>query len=133
MKEQYYVALDIGSSSVKVVVGEKFHDGVNIIGTGQTFTDGVSKGMIRDFDLAKSGIIDTVKKAELLSNIEIDEVFLKVPITNSDIVFETETLRFTGRETEIDGELIEELLENIRLKEISSEKETSSSSGNSIG
>lgn len=123
MKEQYYVALDIGSSSVKVVVGEKFHDGVNIIGTGQTFTDGVSKGMIRDFDLAKSGIIDTVKKAELLSNIEIEEVFLKVPITNSDIVFETETLRFTGRETEIDGELIEELLENIRLKEISSEKE----------
>ncbi len=123
VKEQYYVALDIGSSSVKVVVGEKFHDGVNIIGTGQTFTDGVSKGMIRDFDLAKSGIIDTVKKAELLSNIEIDEVFLKVPITNSDIVFETETLRFTGRETEIDGELIEELLENIRLKEISSEKE----------
>lgn len=123
MKEQYYVALDIGSSSVKIVVGEKFHDGVNIIGTGQTFTDGVSKGMIRDFDLAKSGIIDTVKKAELIANIDIDEVFLKVPITNSNIIFETETLRFSGRDTEIDGELIEELLENIRFKEISEDQE----------
>lgn len=123
MKEQYYVALDIGSSSVKIVVGEKFHDGVNIIGTGQTFTDGVSKGMIRDFDLAKSGIIDTVKKAELIVNIDIDEVFLKVPITNSNIIFETETLRFSGRDTEIDGELIEELLENIRFKEISEDQE----------
>lgn len=123
MKEQYYVALDVGSSSVKIVIGEKFHDGVNIIGTGQTFTDGVSKGMIRDFDLAKSGIIDTVKKAELIANIDIDEVFLKVPITNSDVIFTTETLRFSGKDTEIDGELIEELLENIRFKEISTDQE----------
>ena len=82
MKEHYYVALDIGSSSVKTVVGEKFHDGVNIIGIGQTFTDGISKGMITDFELAKSAIKDTVKKASISSGVEIDEVFLKMPITD---------------------------------------------------
>ncbi len=67
MNEHYYVALDIGSSSVKVVVGEKFHNGVNVIGTGQTFTDGVSKGMINDFDQAKHAITDTIKKAKIAS------------------------------------------------------------------
>lgn len=35
MEEHYYVSVDIGSSSVKVIVGEKFHNGINVIGTGQ--------------------------------------------------------------------------------------------------
>lgn len=123
MKEHYYVALDIGSSSVKAIVGEKFHDGVNIIGTGQTFTDGVSKGMIRDYDLARSAIKDTIKKANISSGVEIDEVFLKMPITDSEIRFSEESLRFGGESTEINGEHIEELLESLRNREIANEKE----------
>ena len=51
MEEHYYVAIDIGSASVKVVVGEKFHNGINVIGTGQTFTDGIKRGVIDDFDV----------------------------------------------------------------------------------
>ncbi|HHI6190365.1 TPA: hypothetical protein ACP6RY_001259, partial [Staphylococcus aureus] len=27
MEEHYYVSIDIGSSSVKTIVGEKFHNG----------------------------------------------------------------------------------------------------------
>ena len=38
MEEHYYVSIDIGSSSVKTIVGEKFHNGINVIGTGQTYT-----------------------------------------------------------------------------------------------
>lgn len=123
MKEHYYVALDIGSSSVKAVVGEKFHDGVNIIGIGQTFTDGISKGMITDFDLAKSAIKDTVKKASISSGVEIDEVFLKMPITDSELKFGEEAVRFGGESTEIKGEHIESLLESLRQKELGSDLE----------
>lgn len=123
MKEHYYVALDIGSSSVKTVVGEKFHDGVNIIGIGQTFTDGISKGMITDFDLAKSAIKDTVKKASISSGVEIDEVFLKMPITDSEVKFGEEAIRFGGESTEINGEHIESLLESLRDKEMADDKE----------
>ncbi|CAM4218343.1 cell division protein FtsA [Lacicoccus alkaliphilus] len=123
MKEHYYVALDIGSSSIKAVVGEKFHDGVNIIGTGQTFTDGISKGMITDFELAKSAIKDTVKKASISSGVEIDEVFLKMPITDSEMKFGEEAIRFGGESTEIKGEHIESLLESIREKELGNDLE----------
>ena len=123
MKEHYYIALDIGSSSVKTVVGEKFHDGVNIIGIGQTFTDGISKGMITDFELAKSAIKDTVKKASISSGVEIDEVFLKMPITDSEIKFGEEAIRFGGESTEINGEHIESLLESLREKEMAGDKE----------
>ena len=31
MEEHYYVSIDIGSSSVKTIVGEKFHNGINVI------------------------------------------------------------------------------------------------------
>jgi cell division protein FtsA len=123
LKEHYYVALDIGSSSIKAVVGEKFHDGVNIIGTGQTFTDGISKGMITDFEPAKSAIKDTVKKASISSGVEIDEVFLKMPITDSEMKFSEEAIRFGGESTEIKGEHIENLLESIREKELGNDLE----------
>lgn len=123
MKEHYYVALDIGSTSVKAVVGEKFHDGVNVIGTGQTFTDGISKGMIKDFELARNAIKDTIKKAKISSGIEIDEVFLKMPITDTEFSTGEEELRFGGESTEINGEHIEELLETIREKEMYSDRE----------
>lgn len=123
MKEHYYVALDIGSSSVKVVVGEKFHNGVNVIGTGQTFTDGVSKGMINDFDQAKNAITDTIKKAKIASGIDIEEVFLKIPIADTHIHFVEDAIRFGGEETEINGEHIEELLENVRMRDIADQNE----------
>lgn len=123
MKEHYYVALDIGSTSIKVVVGEKFHDGVNVIGTGQTFTDGISKGMIKDFELARNAIKDTIKKAKISSGVEIDEVFLKMPITGTEFSTGEEELRFGGNSTEINGEHIEDLLETIREREVYSDKE----------
>ncbi|CAD2078194.1 cell division protein FtsA [Jeotgalicoccus coquinae] len=124
MKEHYYVALDIGSSSVKVVVGEKFHNGVNVIGTGQTFTDGVSKGMINDFDQAKNAITDTIKKAKIASGVDIDEVFVKIPIADTHIHFTEDAIRFGGEATEITGEHIEELLENVRMNDSAGQYET---------
>ena len=124
MKEHYYVALDIGSSSVKVVVGEKFHNGVNVIGTGQTFTDGVSKGMINDFDQAKNAITDTIKKAKIASGVDIEEVFVKIPIADTRIHFTEDAIRFGGEATEITGEHIEELLENVRMNDPADQRET---------
>ncbi|WP_020008728.1 cell division protein FtsA [Salinicoccus albus] len=123
MKEHYYVALDIGSTSVKAVVGEKFHDGVNVIGTGQTFTDGISKGMVKDFELARNAIKDTIKKAKIASGVDIDEVFLKMPITDTQFITGEEELRFGGVSTEINGTHIEDLLESLREKAMHGDRE----------
>lgn len=34
MEEYYYVSIDIGLLSVKIIVGEKFYNGINVIGIG---------------------------------------------------------------------------------------------------
>lgn len=86
MEEHYYVSIDIGSSSVKTIVGEKFHNGINVIGTGQTYTSGIKNGLIDDFDIARQAIKDTIKKASIASGVDIKEVFLKLPIIGTEVM-----------------------------------------------
>ncbi|MHD0397998.1 cell division protein FtsA [Staphylococcus simulans] len=115
MEEHYYVSVDIGSSSVKTIVGEKFHNGINVIGTGQTYTSGIKNGLIDDFDLAKQAVKDTIKKASIASGVDIKEVFLKLPIVATEVYDETNEIEFY-EDTEINGRHIETVLEGIRDK-----------------
>ncbi|TDM03940.1 cell division protein FtsA [Macrococcus carouselicus] len=116
MEEHYYVAIDIGSASVKVVVGEKFHNGINVIGTGQTFTDGIKRGVIDDFDVAKQAITEAVKKAQIAAGIDIKEVFVKMPVIHTEILDVDNAIQFKGESTEITGQHIEDVLDSIRGK-----------------
>lgn len=115
MEEHYYVSVDIGSSSVKTIVGEKFHNGINVIGTGQTYTSGIKNGLIDDFDLAKQAVKDTIKKASIASGVDIKEVFLKLPIVATEVFDETNEIEFY-EDTELNGTHIETVLEGIRDK-----------------
>ncbi|MCH4347156.1 cell division protein FtsA [Staphylococcus haemolyticus] len=115
MEEHYYVSIDIGSSSVKTIVGEKFHNGINVIGTGQTYTSGIKNGLIDDFDIAKQAVKDTIKKASIASGVDIKEVFLKLPIIGTEVYDEANEIDFY-EDTEIKGTHIEEVLEGIRQK-----------------
>lgn len=115
MEEHYYVSIDIGSSSVKTIVGEKFHNGINVIGTGQTYTSGIKNGLIDDFDIARQAIKDTIKKASIASGVDIKDVFLKLSIIGTEVYDESNEIEFY-EDTEIDGTHIESVLEGIRDK-----------------
>ncbi|MCG7338716.1 cell division protein FtsA [Staphylococcus sp. ACRSN] len=115
MEEHYYVSIDIGSSSVKTIVGEKFHNGINVIGTGQTYTSGIKNGQIDDFDIAKQAVKDTIKKASIASGVDIKEVFLKLPIVGTEVFDESNEIEFY-EDTELNGTHIEQVLEGIREK-----------------
>lgn len=115
MEEHYYVSIDIGSSSVKTIVGEKFHNGINVIGTGQTYTSGIKNGLIDDFDIAKQAVKDTIKKASIASGVDIKEAFLKLPIVGTEVFDEVNEIEFY-EDTELNGTHIESVLEGIREK-----------------
>ncbi|MDH9615354.1 cell division protein FtsA [Staphylococcus pettenkoferi] len=115
MEEHYYVSIDIGSSSIKTIVGEKFHNGINVIGTGQTYTSGIKNGLIDNFDIAQQAIKDTIKKASIASGVDIKEVFLKLPIIGTEVYDETNKIEFY-EDTELNGTHIEDALEGIRDK-----------------
>lgn len=49
-KTGMYVGLDIGTTSVKVVVAEYIEGQMNIIGVGNAKSDGLNRGIVVDID-----------------------------------------------------------------------------------
>src|SRR5690625_915159 len=66
------VSLDIGTASIKVIIGEVLNDSLNIIGVGTAKSNGMKKGAIVDIDRTVSSIKSAVEQAERMVGMEID-------------------------------------------------------------
>lgn len=73
-----YVSLDIGTSSVKVIIGEMVNDTLNIIGVGNVKSEGLRKGSIVDIDETVQSIKKAVEQAERMIGMEIHQVIVGV-------------------------------------------------------
>ncbi len=73
------VSLDIGTSSVKVIIGEMVNDSLNIIGVGNVKSEGLKKGSIVDIDETVHSIKKAVEQAERMVGISIDQVVVSIP------------------------------------------------------
>lgn len=76
-----YVGLDIGTTSIKVIVAETVKGQMNVIGVGSQRSEGVSRGVIVDIDKAVAVIRAAVAQAEDKANIKIDRVVAGIPPT----------------------------------------------------
>ncbi|MFS0823696.1 cell division protein FtsA [Bacillus sp. 1P02SD] len=76
------VSLDIGTSSVKVIIGEMVDDSLNIIGVGNVKSEGLKKGSIVDIDETVHSIKKAVEQAERMVGISINQVVVSVPAIN---------------------------------------------------
>ncbi|CAJ1228569.1 cell division protein FtsA [Lactiplantibacillus xiangfangensis] len=74
-----YVGLDIGTTSIKVIVAERVKGQMNVIGVGSERSNGLSRGVIVDIDKAASAIQSAVRQAEEKASIEIKKVIAGVP------------------------------------------------------
>ncbi|AKP66413.1 cell division protein FtsA [Companilactobacillus ginsenosidimutans] len=75
---EFFVGLDIGTNSIKVVVAEASDDKLSVVGVGSERSEGVSRGVIVDIDKAAGAIKRAVKKAETQANITIKEVIVGI-------------------------------------------------------
>jgi cell division protein FtsA len=74
-----YVSLDIGSSSVKVLIGEVDGGSLHVIGVGNVQSAGIRKGTIIDIDATVQSIRKAVEQAERMTGMQIREVILGIP------------------------------------------------------
>ncbi|MCM3087342.1 cell division protein FtsA [Bhargavaea ginsengi] len=74
-----YVSLDIGSSSVKVLIGEMTDRSLHVIGVGNVKSEGIRKGAIVDIDATVQSIRKAVEQAERMIGMSIREVVLGIP------------------------------------------------------
>lgn len=72
------VSLDIGTSKIKVIIGEVLNDSLNIIGVGTAESNGMKKGAIIDIDQTVQSIRSAVEQAERMVGMQIDSVVVGV-------------------------------------------------------
>lgn len=73
-----YVSLDIGTSSVKVIIGEMVNDSLNIIGVGNVRSEGLRKGSIVDIDETVHSIKQAIEQAERMIGMDISQVVVGI-------------------------------------------------------
>lgn len=75
---EYFVSLDIGTSSIKVIIAEMVNDNLSIIGVGNVKSAGLKKGSIIDIDETVHSIKKAIEQAERMVGIPIEKVIVGV-------------------------------------------------------
>jgi cell division protein FtsA len=76
-KERYLVGLDVGTSKVTAVVGERLDgDEIDVVGLGAAESRGIRRGVVVNLEAAVDSIKKAIEEAELMAGVEIDTVHL---------------------------------------------------------
>ncbi|CAM2801323.1 cell division protein FtsA [Dellaglioa algida] len=81
-----YVGLDIGTTSIKVIVSEYVNGQLNVIGIGNERSVGLNRGIVVDIDKAVVSVQKAIKQAEEKANIQINEVHVGIPANLLQII-----------------------------------------------
>ncbi|GIN61439.1 cell division protein FtsA [Robertmurraya siralis] len=118
-----YVSLDIGTSSVKVIIGEMVNDALNIIGVGNVKSEGLRKGSIVDIDETVHSIKRAVEQAERMIGMEISQVI--VGVTGNHVLLQPchGVVAVSSENREISNEDVARVLDAAQVVSIPPERE----------
>ncbi len=108
-KENIITGLDIGTTMIRVVVGQVNGDSLNIMAAVETPAEGVSKGVVTSIEDAVSSVASSLEKAERLSGLPIENVY--VGISGSHII--SEDSNGVVAVSKADGEIKEDDVERV--------------------
>lgn len=79
LERDLIVGLDIGTSTVKAVVGEVLPDGsISIVGVGEHKSRGMEKGGVNDLNLVVQSIRSAIEQMELMADCHVSSVFMSI-------------------------------------------------------
>jgi cell division protein FtsA len=122
-QSELYVSLDIGSSSVKVLIGEMTNKSLHVIGVGNVKSSGIKKGAIVDIDATVQSIKKAVDQAERMIGKEIHEVVLGIPANQVALQPVKGIVAVNSENREITDEDLERVLEAAQVMSIPPERE----------
>ena len=120
--KQIITSLDLGSNSIKLVVGEIFGNRLFVLCGVVVKSQGIKNGIITNPDKAGVAIKSAIKKLESLIGIKVDKVVVSVPSFDAKFIKGEGSLTFE-EEKEIVGTDITELLSKSVYKKVSSKEE----------
>lgn len=118
-----YVSLDIGTTSIKVVVAEFTNGQMNIIGVGNEKSDGLSRGIIVDIDKTVDSIKKAISQAEQKANVTIRNVIVGIPSNNIEIEPCHGMIAVSAANKEITEEDVQNVMSAAMVKSVPPERE----------
>lgn len=104
-----YTAIDLGSDTIKFLVGEYFKGKVHVLASHTIKSKGIRKGLIVDPNLAITAIKDGIKEINSKYGIYIDKAIINVPDYNAKFMFVTGEITI-GEEEEIATEDVNKVI-----------------------
>lgn len=118
-----YVSLDIGTSTVKIIIGEMVNDTLNIIGVGNVKSEGLKKGSIVDIDHTVHSIKRAVEQAERMIGMEIHQVIVGIPSHQVSLLDCHGVVAVSGENREITNEDVARVIDAAQVISIPPERE----------
>lgn len=84
-----YTSIDIGTYSIKFIVGEYFNDKINILASHTIHSKGIKKGLIVEPNIVVDAIRDGIREINDMLGIDIKKVIVNVPSYNSKFMLVT--------------------------------------------
>lgn len=121
--EDVFVSLDIGTSSIKTVIGEMADARLNVVGVGEAVSYGIKKGSIVDIDATVRSIGNAVEQAERMVGINIKSVIVGISGNHIQLRRCHGVVAVSGETHEIGDEDIARVIDAAQVMSIPPERE----------
>ena len=101
--KQIITSLDLGSNSIKIIVGEIYKEKLFVLACSEIKSKGIKKGFIVDGEVAFSCLKDAFKRTEDVLGIKIDKVIITVPAYYADFIMSEGYTTITREEKIVNG------------------------------
>lgn len=122
-QSELYVSVDIGSTSIKVLIGEVDGESLHVIGVGNVQSAGIRKGTIIDIDATVASIQKAVEQAERMTGMEIHEVVLGIPANGIQLQDVKGVVAVNSENREITDDDLDRVMESALVTSIPPERE----------
>src|SRR5699024_5010604 len=121
--QEIFVSLDIGTTSIKVVVAEYINGNVNIIGVGNEKSRGLSRGVIVDIDETVYSIQQAISQAERKAGVKINEVVVGIPSNKLAIESCHGMIAVASENREITSKDVDNVISAAKVRSVPPERE----------
>ena len=122
-RDGFFTGLDIGTSSIKVLVAEHVNNELNVIGVSNSKSAGVKDGIIVDIEAAASAIKSAISQAEEKAGISIKLVNVGLPANLLQIEPTQGMIPVTSETKEITDADVENVVRSALTKSMTPDRE----------
>ena len=123
-RQQYFVGIDIGSSKVGVLIGQRDDRGtVEVVGRGQAEHRGARKGAIVNVDATVEALKAATEEAEVMAGVEISRAYVGIAGADVRSVNSRGMVSVSRKDREITRQDIQRVLEAAQSAALPSDRE----------